>query len=398
MAGDPSVGAAGGTGSAGPPDKTPLAASTREDGLEVVCLNCGSSSVKAARYLVDGAGEHRLEDAEVDGIASVDQVGAAAARVFAGLTTKNAPHGVGHRLVHGGPALRDPTLVDASVLTALRAAVAFAPLHLPAALVAIEAVRASAPDVPQVACFDTAFHSTLPESQWRLPVPRRLADDGVRRYGFHGLSYEYVVGAVGAAVLGRAVIAHLGNGASLCAVALGRSIATSMGFTPTGGIPMGTRTGDLDPGVLVHLVREAGYGAEQLEHLVDEESGLMALGGTPDMRELLARRDSADADATLAVEVFCTRVAMEIGAYATCLGSLETVVFTGGIGEHAVAVRAEVCARLAHLGVRLDDDHNEAHAAVISSDDSIVTVRVVRTDEDAVIARHTAAVLRRAAR
>jgi acetate kinase len=166
-----------------------------------------------------------------------------------------------------------------------------------------------------------------------------------------------------------------------------------MGFTPTGGIPMGTRAGDLDPGVLVYLARELGYDTPRLEQLVDHESGLVALGGVPDMRELLERRRSGDDDATLAVDVFCTRVAMEVGAYATCLGSLDTIVFTAGIGERAAPVRAEVCQRLAHLGVRIDPDRNEAHADVISTDDSIVTVRVVQTDEDAVIARHTRRVL-----
>ena len=362
-------------------------------GLEVVCLNCGSSSVKGARYRVGPSGERRLADAAVESIASVDHVGDAAASVFSALAAHSAPDAVGHRFVHGGPTLRQPVMVDDEVLATLHEAVAFAPLHVPAALAAVEAVRARAPAVPQVACFDTAFHATLPEAQWRLPIPRALADAGVHRYGFHGLSYEYVVRAVGARVLGRAVVAHLGNGASLCAIADGRSVATSMGFTPTGGIPMGTRSGDLDPGVLVHLARDAGYDADRLERLVDYESGLLALGGVSDMQELLERRGSGDEAAAFAVEVFCTRVAMEIGAYATCLGSLETVVFTAGIGERAVAVRAEVCARLAHLGVRLDEDRNEANAAVISDDASIVTVRVVHTDEDAVIARQTRALL-----
>jgi acetate kinase len=362
-------------------------------GLDVVCLNCGSSSVKGARYRVDGAGEHRLADAAVESISSVEHIGAAAANVYAGLAGEHEPDAVGHRLVHGGPARREPVLVDDEVLHDLRAAVPFAPLHLPAALAAIEAVRGRAPHVAQVACFDTTFHATLPETQWRLALPRALADAGVRRYGFHGLSYEYIVGRVGADVLGRGVVAHLGNGASLCAISDGQSVATSMGFTPTGGIPMGTRAGDLDPGVLVYLARELGYDTPRLEQLVDHESGLVALGGVPDMRELLERRRSGDDDATLAVDVFCTRVAMEVGAYATCLGSLDTIVFTAGIGERAAPVRAEVCQRLAHLGVRIDPDRNEAHADVISTDDSVVTVRVVQTDEDAVIARHTRRVL-----
>lgn len=357
-------------------------------GLDVICLNCGSSSVKGARYRVDAGGEQRVAEAAVESISSADHIGDAAASVYSGLAAGGAPDAVGHRLVHGGPKLVAPALIDDATLAELRAAAVFAPLHLPAAIDAIDAVRSRASRIPQVACFDTSFHQSLPDTQWRLPIPHSLADEGIRRYGFHGLSYEYVVGAVGAETLGRAVVAHLGNGASLCAIASGRSVATSMGFTPTGGIPMGTRAGDLDPGVLVYLVREAGYDADRLERLVDHESGLVALGGASDMRELLQRRSAGDDDARLAVEVFCTRVAMEIGAYATVLGSVDTVVFTAGIGERAEAVRSEVCSRLAHLGVRLDDDRNDAHEPVISTDDSVVTVRVVETDEDAVIARH----------
>jgi acetate kinase len=373
---------------------TPGGSAGRAAGLEVIALNCGSSSVKGARYGVDGAGERRIAETSLESIASVDRIGEAAVRVFVGLAAASPPDAVGHRIVHGGPTLRGPALVDDGVMAELRQAVPFAPLHLPAALAAVDAVRARAPGVPQVVCFDTSFHATLPETQWRFAIPRELTDQGIRRYGFHGLSYEYVVRALGAARLGRAVIAHLGNGASLCAVRDGRSVATTMGFTPTGGVPMGTRTGDLDPGVLVHLVRAGGMDADQLERVVDLESGLLALGGTSDMRELLERRVRGDGDAAFAVDVFCERVAMTIGAYATCLGSLDTIVFTAGIGERAVAVRADVCARLAHLGVRLDEERNERSAAVISDDHSVVTVRVVPTDEDAMIARHTVEVLR----
>jgi acetate kinase len=357
-------------------------------GLEVVALNCGSSSVKGARYRVDRDGEHRLAEASIETIASVDRIGEAAQRIYIGLAARGAPGAVGHRFVHGGPKLRTPAFVDDDLLAELRRAVPIAPLHLPAALAAVEAIRVKAPSIPQVVCFDTSFHATLPEAQWRLPVPRVLADEGIRRYGFHGLSYEYVVGAVGAAELGRAVVAHLGNGASLCAVVDGRSVATSMGFTPTGGIPMGTRSGDLDPGVLVHLVR-AGYDADRLEQLVGRESGLLALGGTSDMAQLLERRQAGDEEAAFAVEVFCVRVAMEIGAYVTLMGSIDTLVFTAGIGERSAGIRAAVCRRLAHLGVRIDHERNERNAPVISDDGSIVTVRVVQTDEDAVIARHT---------
>jgi acetate kinase len=373
---------------------TPAGAAGSPAELEIVAINCGSSSVKGARYRVDATGERRLAETTLEDISSVDRIGDAAVRVFVGLAAESPPDAVGHRIVHGGPRLRAATLVDDDVRAALREATPFAPLHLPAALAAVDAVRARAAHIPQVVCFDTAFHATLPETQWRLPIPRALAAQGIRRYGFHGLSYEYVVRTVGAARLGRGVIAHLGNGASLCAVRDGRSVATTMGLTPTGGIPMGTRTGDLDPGVLVHLVRESGLDADRLEALVDTESGLRALGGTADMRELLERRDAGDEDAALAIDVFCERVAMTIGAFATCLGSLETIVFTAGIGERSAAVRAEVCGRLAHLGVRVDDDRNQRSTGVISDDGSVVTVLVVPTDEDATIARHTYEVVR----
>jgi acetate kinase len=366
-------------------------------GVDVVCLNCGSSSVKGARYAVRDGEARRVDEAAIDGLTASDDgasVRDAATNVFRRLIDDHGPvSAVGYRVVHGGPKLRDPVVLDDSVMAELRSVIPFAPLHLPAALGAIDGVRAAAPSIPQVACFDTAFHATLPEVAWRLPIPQELSDLGIRRYGFHGLSYEYIVGAVGAETLGRAVVAHLGNGASLAAIDDGRSVATSMGLTPTGGIPMGTRSGDLDPGVLVHLAREQSYDARRLEALVDDESGLLGLGGASDMRELLERRERGDAAATLAVEVFCTRVAMEIGAYATVLGGLDTVVFTAGIGEKAVAVRTEVCRRLSHLGVTVDESANEQQAAVISTDTGAVTVRVVPTDEDAVIARHTVALV-----
>jgi acetate kinase len=367
------------------------------DGVDVICLNCGSSSVKGARYRVRGDAEERVGEASIDGLTTTDDgssVRDAATDVFRRLLEEHgAAAAVGHRVVHGGPTLRAPVVIDDAVLEELRTVVRFAPLHLPAALGAIDAVRAAAPDMPPAACVDPAFHAPLPEVAWRRPIPSELADLGIRRYGFHGLSYEYIVGAVGADTLGRAVVAHLGNGASLAAIDDGRSVATSMGLTPTGGIPMGTRAGDLDPGVLVHLVREQGYDAARLEALIDDESGLLGLGGTSDMRELLERLDGGDDRAALAVDVFCTRVAMEIGAYATVLGGLDTIVFTAGIGEHAAPVRADVCARLAMLGVEVDDKENAQHAPVISVSSSRVVVRVVPTDEDAVIARHTAALL-----
>jgi acetate kinase len=236
----------------------------------------------------------------------------------------------------------------------------------------------------------------MPALAQRLPLPDVLWDDGVRRYGFHGLSYEYVVGAVGPEQLGRAVMAHLGNGASMAAVHDGRSLDTTMGFTPAGGLVMSTRSGDLDPGVAVYLLREMGYDADRLEQLVDRESGLLALSGrTSDMQTLVEDRGRGDSRATLAVDAFCYHARKHAGALAAVLGGLDTLVFTGGIGEKSTVVRAEICRGLDHLGVELDDARNDAHADVISTTSSDCVVRVVRTDEDVVIARHTGALVAR---
>jgi acetate kinase len=367
------------------------------DGALIVgCLNCGSSSIKGAVYRVGDGSETRVAAASREHLGDGAEITAAATAVLGELIAGAGElDAVGHRFVHGGPLHFAPVVLDATVLSELRAAEAFAPLHLPAALSAVEAVAAAQPALTQVACFDTAFHQTIPEVAWRLPIPRELAARGVRKYGFHGLSYEYVVGALGPDVLGRAVIAHLGNGASLAAIREGRSVDTTMGMTPTGGIPMGTRSGDLDPGVLLHLMREHGNDADALEQLLDHESGLKGLSGTTgDMRELIERSERGEGEATLAVDVFSMRVAMQVGAYAVVLAPLETLVFTGGIGERAARVRAEVCLRLAHLGIEMDPDRNLANAEVISPDGAPVTVRVVQTNEDLVIARHALALLR----
>ena len=349
----------------------------------ILSVNTGSSSLKVALFSSDLHAIDRVEVAVPDG----DQRGALAA-ALARLEKAASPAVVGHRVVHGGPSLFDPMLIDDDVLAELRRSVAFAPVHLPAAIACIELVRERLVGVPQVACFDTAFHRTMPEVAQRFPLPPELWEQGVRRYGFHGLSYEYVVGALGPDLGQRAVAAHLGNGVSAVALRDGISVDTTMGFTPTGGLVMGSRSGDLDPGVIVYLLREQGFQADALEDLVDHESGLKALSGrTSDMRALLDARDH-DARARLAVDVFCDRVRKTVGAYAVTLGGLDTLVFTGGIGEQAAPVRAEVCAGLAVLGVELDPVRNDAHEAVISTPDSRCVVRVVPTDEDAVIARH----------
>ena len=383
---------------------------------EILCLNVGSSSLKFALYRMSDEAEALLASGVVERLGQPDgrfwlgsphgetladmsgefpEHRAAVRQVFDSLEKHgfSAPDAVGHRLVHGGPDHTGPQRIDASLLAALRQLIPLAPLHLPSELEVIGSVAAHFPDLPQAACFDTAFHRTMPELAQRLPLPRELWGEGLRRYGFHGLSYEYVVSVLGAAARRRTIIGHLGNGASLVAIQHGRPMDTTMGFTPIGGVIMGTRSGDLDPGVLLYLLREKGYDACRLEHLVNEQSGLRGISETSaDMKTLLARREQ-DPRAREAVASFCYSVRKHIGALATVLGGVETLVFTGGIGERAAPVRWEICEGLEHLGVRLDPSQNSQHAATISAVHSACTVRVIPTKEDLMIARHTRAVL-----
>jgi acetate kinase len=266
-------------------------------------------------------------------------------------------------------------------------AVPYAPLHLPAEIRAIEAIAERYPRLPQIACFDTGFHRTLPAVTSHLPLPWALYDQGIRRYGFHGLSYEYVVAALGADLGRRAIIAHLGSGASMVALENGAAVDTTMGLTPAGGFMMGTRTGDLDPGIVFHLL-DLGYAHGDLDRMLNHESGLLGVSGvSADMRALLARRAN-DARAALAIEMFCHQARKAIGSLAAVLGGLDTLVFTGGIGEHAVPIRREICERLEHLGVSIDHGRNEQSSAVVSTDASRCSVRVIATDEQCTIARH----------
>jgi acetate kinase len=276
------------------------------------------------------------------------------------------------------------------IRTQLDAARQFAPLHLDVELVLLDAATRRYP-VAQVACLDTAFHRHLPPSARRLPVPEAADRAGIRRFGFHGLSYEHLVDRLGDQLGPRAVLAHLGNGSSLAAVLDGVGRDTTMGLTPTGGLVMGTRTGDLDPGVLVHLARVQHLGADELEHLVDRESGLLGISGrSSDVRDLLEARTRGDRACALALEVYEATVAKHVAALTTVLGGIDTLVFTGGVGEHAPAVRAGIAARLAHLGVRLDGAANQADAPVISVADAGVTVRVEPADEESTMALHAA--------
>jgi acetate kinase len=300
---------------------------------------------------------------------------------------------VGHRIVHGGDRHREPQRVTPEVVADLRALVPIDPNHLPQAIAAIEAVGRTYPAVPQVVCFDTAFHSRMPRVARLYALPRDLAEGGVLRYGFHGLSYEYVVGELRrvdrAAYDGRVVVAHLGNGASMAAVRGGVGVDTTMGFTPTGGLVMGTRSGDLDPGVPLYLLEERGLTPTEVSDLVNKQAGLLGVSGTSaDMRDLLDR-EAYDVRAAEAVALFCYQAKKFLGALAAALGGLDALVFTGGIGEHSATVRERICEGLGFLDIRLDPDRNSAHAPVISSEDTAVSVRVIPTDEDLMVARHT---------
>ncbi|MGN6377127.1 MAG: acetate/propionate family kinase [Sphingomonas sp.] len=297
---------------------------------------------------------------------------------------------IGHRVVHGGGAFGDPVRVTPTVLDRLAALVPLAPLHQPHNLAAIRAAGAARPHLPQVACFDTAFHRSQPAVATRFGIPRALEEEGVRRYGFHGISYDYVARRLAeidpALSRGRVIVAHLGNGASLCAMAGGRSIDTTMGFTTLDGLVMGTRCGAIDPGVLLYLEQQRGFDAVAVEDLLYHRAGLLGVSGhSSDMRDLLASDATA---AREAIELFVYRIAREAGALTSSLGGLDGIVFTAGIGEHAAPVRAAVCRRLAWLGVDLDQAANDAHAGIISSAGSKVRVRVLPTDEERMIAIH----------
>jgi acetate kinase len=300
--------------------------------------------------------------------------------------------GVGHRIVHGGPRLLEHQLVTHEVLNELRRTVPLDLAHLPREIELIEAFRRHLPAVPQVAVFDTAFHRDLPRVAQLLPIPRRYDAQGVHKFGFHGLSYTYLMGELrrvaGEDVArGRVILAHLGSGASMAAVRGGRPLDTTMSFTPTAGLVMGTRPGDLDPGLLVHLMRAEGLSPERMDSFLSRECGLAGISETgSDMRDLLARR-ATDVRAAEAVELFCYSARRWIGALAAAMGGLDTLVFSAGIGERSPETRAEICCGLQFLGIELDSDRNARNDAVISADGSRVTVRVIPTDEESVIAR-----------
>jgi len=299
---------------------------------------------------------------------------------------------IGHRIVNGGARYYEPQAITEALLDELRSISAYAPEHLPAEIAMIDLFGARAPGLPQLACFDTAFHRGMPRVARILPIPRRYQAQGVERYGFHGLSYAYLVTelarvAGAEAALGKVVLAHLGNGASLAAVRDGKGIDTSMGFTPAAGVPMSTRSGDLDPGLVAYFAQTENMSARQFHKMINHESGLLGVSETSsDLRDLLEKEDT-DIRAAEAVAMFCYQVKKCIGAFAAALGGLDTLVFTGGIGENAAEIRSRICEGLDFLGIQFDEMLNTAGGPVISADVSRATVGIMHTDEDAVIAR-----------
>jgi acetate kinase len=383
--------------------------------VRILTINCGSSTLKFELFEA-ADGEQSVARGVVDrigGRGSAELIGEGGERTLR--STAASDHGeatiqairlldasgllggleaVGHRVVHGGARFSGPVFLDAGAEEAIEELAELAPLHNGPALAAIRAVReALGPEMPQVATFDTAFHSRIQRVARLFALPRHLADEGVLRYGFHGLSYEYVMGQLRTldpeAAAGHVLIAHLGNGASMVAVRGGVGVDTTMGFTPTGGLVMGTRSGDLDPGVLLYLLEEKGLSPLQLGELINKRAGLLGVSEiTADMRDLLSR-EASDPRAAEAISLFCYQAKKFLGALVAALGGLDTLVFTGGIGEHSAPVRRRICEDLEFLGIRLEPDRNAEHASIVSRDGHPVTVRVIPTDENLMVARHT---------
>lgn len=383
----------------------------------ILTLNAGSSSLKLGVFTRDGGSAVERARAAVTGLGRAPKFEDRSATGYAApwMSAEDGPNNagealdaalgwvgrvvplkdivaVGHRVVHGGPDYAAPLVLDAATRAALERFVPLAPLHQPHNLAGVDAAATALPHARQVACFDTAFHRQHPWVADTFALPRRFYDEGVRRYGFHGLSYEYITAwladAEPALHAGRVIVAHLGNGASMCAVKAGRSIGSTMGFTALDGLPMGTRCGQIDPGVVLYLMAERAMSAAEISDLLYRESGLKGLSGLAgDMRALEASEAPEAADA---IAYFTHRIRREIGAMAAVLEGVDAIVFTGGIGENSARVRAEVCAQLGWLGVTLDAAANAAQARVISAPGSAVTVLRASTDEEAMIARHAA--------
>jgi acetate kinase len=388
----------------------------------ILTVNSGSSSVKFALFAFDDEGvtPEPLAEGEAEGLGASPRL-KITARVGGGVDTAldaDADHeavlrtvldwverhksamtviAAGHRIVHGGPTFHEPRRLSAALIEELSALAPLAPLHQPHNLAPVRALARSHPHLPQIACFDTGFHASNSALTSSYALPRELTASGIRRYGFHGLSYEYIADAMpqhlGDKARGRVVVAHLGGGASMCAIHEGRSVASTMGFSALDGLPMGTRCGAIDPGVLLYLMKEKGMAYDALTDLLYHHSGLLGVSGTSsDMRTLLA--DPAAA-AREAVSMFIYRIGRELGSLSAALGGLDALIFTGGIGEHAAPVRAGVCRAAEWLGVELDEAANAAHGPRITRADSAVPAFVIPTDEDLVIARHALGVLHR---
>jgi acetate kinase len=387
-----------------------------EPELTVLALNSGSSSLKFGLYRVGSARVEILLSGEAESIGDKDGKFVARnsrnevllsetssvtgqseaivriARLLADCKMP-APVAVGHRIVHGGPKLRRHCLIDDEVLRQLDAASAFAPLHIPSALSVIGFAREHFPAATQVACFDTAFHADLPEVARVLPIPKELQLEGIQRYGFHGLSCESILRQLADDLPDRLIIAHLGNGASVTAVKAGKSIDTSMGLTPSGGVIMGTRSGDLDPGVLIYLMREKQLNAAMLEELIDRRSGLLGVSGIDGDMRRLHEAASSNTDARLAIQMFCYSVRKQVAAMIAALDGVDAIVFTGGIGENDAEVRAAICRGLSWIGVGAGEAGKEAANNPVNDPTSRFYVRVLPSQENGQIARHTWALL-----
>jgi acetate kinase len=386
----------------------------------ILTMNRGSATLKSTLYEVaarneallsisvaySGATSAHLKIADANGASLLDSPvkgkdsNAALETVFEWLDEYQYLSGLkaaGHRLVHGGARYTQPQRITPTFLSALKKLVPLDPDHLPAAIKGIQFVARRFPKLPQVACFDTAFHSPLPTVAKMYALPRRLYDAGIRRYGFHGLSFEYIVGELrkldARLAAGRVIIAHLGSGASMVALQNGQSMDTSMGFTPLEGLVMSARSGDVDPGVLLYLLAQKKMSAKAAAALLNKQSGLLGVSTTTgDMRSLLEKAKQ-DPRAAEAVDLFCYRAKKYLGAYAAALAGLDALVFTGGIGERAPAIREKICSGLEFLGIHLDSARNAANAPVISTAGSRVNIRVIQTNEDLMIVQHVLSVL-----
>jgi acetate kinase len=386
----------------------------------LLTINAGSSSLKFAIYRVDDTGSlaawyrGRIEEIGGRGRMKVWRAPNATDRIDIPFTVashaeavqalldwlKPRPEGqnivaAGHRVVHGGIHYAEPVRVDAEVLFRLGELIPIDPIHQPHNLAGIQALMRARPGMPQVACFDTAFHRTMPGVAQRFALPRELTESGVRRYGFHGLSYEYIAGVLpeylGTMAEGRVIALHLGNGASLCAMKGRKSVETTMSFTPLDGLPMGTRCGAIDPAIVLYLMREKGMDVAAVSELLYQRSGLLGISGlSSDMRDLLA---SSDPHAAEAVEHFAYHVSLAVGALAVSMGGIDALVFTAGIGEHAIEVRERICGKLAWFGIDLDAAANTQHGPMISTMGSRVSAWVIPTDEEQVIARHACSLI-----